>query len=172
MSRIDRRIIQEIMNRIDIEDAIQHYTGDHFRNGKIRCPFHGDNEPSLSVKDGRFRCWSCDASGSVIDFIMRLYGLNFREAVQKLNNDYNLGLQLEQTRENRKADPMEKALREFPEQRRREILACIDERKEDNCFLSSLYYQKMKSGCRGEILDIIENQIEVNLDEIRFLQGA
>ncbi|SDP19219.1 DNA primase [Pedococcus dokdonensis] len=52
------------------------------------CPFHDDSTPSLSVggvKD-RFHCFGCGASGDVIDFVARLEGLGFREAVQRLNS--------------------------------------------------------------------------------------
>lgn len=51
------------------------------------CPFHDDSTPSLSV-DGvsdRFHCFGCGASGDVIDFVRRLEGVGFREAVERLD---------------------------------------------------------------------------------------
>ena len=50
------------------------------------CPFHDDTTASLSV-DGvpdRFHCFGCGATGDVIDFVQRLYGLTFPEAVAHL----------------------------------------------------------------------------------------
>ncbi|WP_195908148.1 CHC2 zinc finger domain-containing protein [Nostocoides sp. HKS02] len=50
------------------------------------CPFHEDTTASLSV-DGvpdRFHCFGCGASGDVIDFVQRLHGLTFTEAVAHL----------------------------------------------------------------------------------------
>ena len=50
------------------------------------CPFHDDTTASLSV-DGvpdRFHCFGCGASGDVIDFVRRLHGLTFPEAVAHL----------------------------------------------------------------------------------------
>ena len=41
---------------------------------------------------GGFHCFGCGASGSVIDFVMRLFDLNFRQAVLRLNADFQLGL--------------------------------------------------------------------------------
>lgn len=51
------------------------------------CPFHDDSTPSLSVGGvpDRFHCFGCGASGDVIDFVARLEGLGFREAVQRLD---------------------------------------------------------------------------------------
>jgi DNA primase len=51
------------------------------------CPFHADARPSMSV-DGvpdRFHCFGCGASGDVIEFVQRRYGLSFREAVDHLH---------------------------------------------------------------------------------------
>ncbi|HEX5403955.1 MAG TPA: CHC2 zinc finger domain-containing protein [Pseudonocardiaceae bacterium] len=51
-----------------------------------RCPFHDDHTPSLSVDGtrGRFHCFGCGAHGDVIDYVTRLTGLGFRDAVQML----------------------------------------------------------------------------------------
>jgi len=50
------------------------------------CPFHDDSTPSLSVAaiPDRFTCFGCGAHGDVIDFIQRLHGLSFVEAVRSL----------------------------------------------------------------------------------------
>jgi DNA primase len=52
------------------------------------CPFHDDSTPSLSVGGvpDRFHCFGCGASGDVIDFVRRLEGVGFREAVQRLDH--------------------------------------------------------------------------------------
>lgn len=53
---------------------------------KIRCPLpgHNDRNPSFSFRpdNGQWRCWSqCDDHGSPFDFIMKLQGCTFAEAV-------------------------------------------------------------------------------------------
>ena len=62
----------------------------------ISCPFHtADNTPSLKIyKDiGRgFYCFACGANGSVIDFVMLLFKIDFRQAVVRINADFGLGL--------------------------------------------------------------------------------
>ena len=51
-----------------------------------RCPFHDDHRPSLMVdeRDQHYHCFCCGARGDVIDFLMRVAGLDFRGAVAHL----------------------------------------------------------------------------------------
>lgn len=68
------------------------------RSGFIHCPFHqGDNTGSLKIypENRGFCCFGCGASGSVIDFTMRLFDIPFKEAIKKLNSDFSLGLSLD-----------------------------------------------------------------------------
>lgn len=46
----------------------------------------------MSFRDGRFRCWACNASGDAIDFTRRLLGLEPMAAVERLNADFSLAL--------------------------------------------------------------------------------
>lgn len=67
------------------------------RRGMAVCPFHGDRDASLKVyRDPRrgWHCYGCHAGGDVIDFAMRLYGVGFREAVSRINEEFALGLPL------------------------------------------------------------------------------
>ena len=51
-----------------------------------RCPFHDEDEASFIVTPSKnlWHCMGCDKGGSVIDLVMQLDGLTFREAVDKL----------------------------------------------------------------------------------------
>ena len=51
-----------------------------------RCPFHDDQRPSLLVdeRDQHFHCFGCGARGDVIDFLLRHLRLDFRAAVERL----------------------------------------------------------------------------------------
>lgn len=48
------------------------------------CPFHEDHRPSLTLyPDGKgYYCFSCSAHGNAIDLVMKLYNLNFVDAVR------------------------------------------------------------------------------------------
>jgi DNA primase len=70
------------------------------------CPFHNDkNKPSMSVtpEKGVYYCFSCGASGSVIDFVMGTRSISFTDAVLSLGQQYGIDVEAPQTEEERKA---------------------------------------------------------------------
>jgi DNA primase len=83
---------EEIRNRLSIKEVAERYSIEILHNNKALCPFHSDTHPSLSFKNGKFfKCFSCEAKGSIIDFVMLLFNLTATEAAKKLNEDFNLG---------------------------------------------------------------------------------
>jgi hypothetical protein len=49
------------------------------------CPLHSEATPSFFVfPDQRFKCFGCGESGDVIDFIQKLHGLSFKDALTHL----------------------------------------------------------------------------------------
>ncbi len=51
------------------------------------CPFHQEKTPSFHVRDNaaRFKCFGCGAAGDIFEFLMRLRGLTFIEAIAELS---------------------------------------------------------------------------------------
>ncbi len=77
--------------RYNLPDLIQSYGIEVKRRSGgwiARCPFHDDNNPSLSInqKDGiwLWHCFGCGASGTVIDFVMKKETLTLAETYEKL----------------------------------------------------------------------------------------
>ena len=60
------------------------------RNGMACCPFHKDRHPSMKLNKDYFFCFGCGASGDVIDFTARLFGLSPYAAAQKLETDFGI----------------------------------------------------------------------------------
>lgn len=62
--------------------------------GKACCPIHNEKTPSFSIyADGKkFKCFGCDANGSVIDFIKAYEHIDTRSAITLLDNYFGLGL--------------------------------------------------------------------------------
>ena len=56
------------------------------RNYVGLCPWHDDSRPSLQVNPERqsFKCWVCDIGGNVFTFVMKIEGVEFREALEML----------------------------------------------------------------------------------------
>ena len=50
------------------------------------CPFHDERSPSFHVRPqvGRYHCFGCGEGGDVIDFVIKVDGLGFTEAVEYL----------------------------------------------------------------------------------------
>ena len=80
---------------VTTRQAAEHYGLKVAGNGMTRCPFHNDRTPSMKV-DERYYCFGCGATGDVVDFTARLYGLTNYEAAQKLSADF--GIQVDNTR--------------------------------------------------------------------------
>ena len=87
-------VFREVRERVSAQDAARHYGLTFDRRGWARCPFHQDKHPSMSFRNGRYRCWACNASGDSIDFTARLLGLDAIGAVERLNADFCLALPL------------------------------------------------------------------------------
>ena len=83
--------IQKIKEQISAKNVAEYY-GYAVKNNKMQCPMHKDKTPSLSFKDGRFKCFSCGIGGSSIDLCMFIFGLSLIGSCEKLNNDFGLGL--------------------------------------------------------------------------------
>ena len=87
-------VFREVRERVSAQDAARHYGLTFDRRGWALCPFHNDKHPSMSFRNGRFRCWVCDVGGDSIDFTARLLGLDAMGAVERLNADFGLALPL------------------------------------------------------------------------------
>ncbi len=96
MGRFGDDKIEEVRSRADIVEIV----GAHVRlrragrNFVGLCPFHNEKTPSFSVNPERgfFHCFGCGAGGSVFNFIMRVEGLTFPEAVRSLARKYGVTL--------------------------------------------------------------------------------
>ena len=64
---------------------------------KARCPFHADRAPSMHVYDDNrgWWCFVCGEGGDVINFTERFFKIPFRDAMARLNEDFDLRLPLD-----------------------------------------------------------------------------
>jgi DNA primase len=84
----DMEVKDQVRQATDIVDLVGSYlplerAG---RMYKALCPWHPDTRPSLTVNPERqsFRCWVCQDGGDVFSFVMKMEGVEFREALKLL----------------------------------------------------------------------------------------
>ncbi len=95
--RIRDEDIAEVREKSRIDDIVSGYVTLRNAGGgsmKGLCPFHDEKSASFHVTPSRgfFHCFGCGEGGDVINFLMKIDGLSFTEAVERLAD--KLGIQL------------------------------------------------------------------------------
>lgn len=88
-------IAEQIKTILTMEDVLHMYGFETPPHGRIPCPIHNGHDRNFSYKEKFFKCFVCGAHGSVIDFVMLLFGISFTQALVRLNADFGLGLTAE-----------------------------------------------------------------------------
>ncbi len=70
------------------------------------CPFHGEKTPSFWVNDQKefYHCFGCGAHGDGIGFVMRIDGLGFPEAVERLAGELGMDVPVASPQERERAE--------------------------------------------------------------------
>jgi DNA primase len=81
-------LIEEIRNANDIVDIVNEYVtlerkGAYFFG---LCPFHAEKSPSFSVSPSKqiFYCFGCGKGGNVLQFVMNVEALDFKDSIKML----------------------------------------------------------------------------------------
>lgn len=104
MPKIDKNIIDKILETAKIEEVIKDCLGSYDTGNKsglkktgVRyealCPFHDDKSLGSFVvypKGNCYKCFSCGAGGGVVDFLMKHEGLSYPDAIRWLGKKYNI----------------------------------------------------------------------------------
>lgn len=69
-------LLNTIRQVVDLRFTGKHHIG--------LCPFHDEKTPSFIVSDEAYHCFGCGEHGDVVDFIQKIDGCDFKEAVKKL----------------------------------------------------------------------------------------
>ena len=81
-------LFETVKSAVTVKQAAEYYGCKVNRGDMICCPFHDDRHPSMKLNRDYFYCFGCGATGDVIDFVARLFGLSSYEAAKKLAYDF------------------------------------------------------------------------------------
>lgn len=80
---------ETVKQAVTTKQAAEAYGLEVDSHGMALCPFHEDHHPSLLL-DQRYYCFGCHATGDVIDFTARLFGISQKSAALKLARDFGI----------------------------------------------------------------------------------
>lgn len=83
-------LFETVKSAVTVKQAAEHYGCKVNRGDMICCPFHDDRHPSMKLNERYFYCFSCGATGDVIDLVARLFDLSSYKAAQKLAYDFGI----------------------------------------------------------------------------------
>lgn len=91
---INKDYLAKLRASVNIHDVVLDRIGDAKRTKSdrmnIACPFHGSSNPTMGVNasSGSYKCWSCEAAGDAISFVMDYDDIDFPSAVTLLAKEY------------------------------------------------------------------------------------
>ncbi len=142
--------VEEIKSKLDIIEIVQDYIPLKKRGASYFavCPFHHEKTPSFHVSKERqfYKCFGCGEGGDVFDFVQKMEGLEFPDALRLLAE--KAGVKIEKfdpqiyTQKNRLLDLLDLAARFY-----REILARSPQGEEARAYLN-------KRGLKGATVDL------------------
>jgi len=85
---------ERILESVRLEDVAARYMQlrAHGKEMKGCCPLHEDKTPSFQINTDKqlFYCFGCHEGGNVINFIMKIEHIGFRDAIALLGERYSI----------------------------------------------------------------------------------
>ena len=82
---------QQIKDKVKMPNLLGFY-GFDIKRGRIKCPLHNGEDYNCGIKEDYIHCFVCNETADVISFVQKYFNLDFKETLQKLNDDFGLNL--------------------------------------------------------------------------------
>lgn len=86
---------EEIKSRVTIADVIRKYSpSSEIKKDVIRCPFHSERTASFRIyqRNNSFYCFGCGIGGDQINFVAKILGISYYDALKRVDEDFMLGI--------------------------------------------------------------------------------
>ncbi len=89
---IPKDTVLAIQEAARVEEVLSDFLSLQKKGKKYLCPFHQDSHPSFSItSDGQFyKCFSCQAKGNSVSYLMEQQGMTYPEAMHYLAKKYGI----------------------------------------------------------------------------------
>lgn len=88
-------LFDAIKDQVTAREAAEVYGLKFGHNKRACCPWHDDSHPDLAFYgNGSCYCHACHNGGDSIALTAQIFGLSMIDAARKLNDDFNLGVNL------------------------------------------------------------------------------
>ena len=84
MQSLNQNLFAQVKAAVSMEEGVRFCGLEVPLRGNMRCPFHDDHQPSLTLYPDNYHCWGCGARGDVIDFVARYNQITPLEAARRL----------------------------------------------------------------------------------------
>ena len=119
---------EAIKQAVTVPQMLEYYGFDTTHKNRIACPIHNGRDQNFGYKNDFWHCFVCGEGGDVIRFVQAYFGLSFKDAVRKLNDDFHVGLPIGTKPTLRQRRAAEKLQREAAA--KRQILDALTAEKE------------------------------------------
>lgn len=113
--------IEEIIERVPLREVLDRYWGKADRAGRYKCVFHNGKDNNMVALDEKCYCFVCNASGNVINVVKTIFNCSTKQAMQKLDEDFGLGLDKPLTKQEKRKYAEQQKARERERKRQEEM---------------------------------------------------
>lgn len=122
--------IEKILEQVSIKEVLERYWGQADRTGRYKCVFHNGKDNNMVALDGNCYCFVCNERGNAINVVRTIFNCSAKQAMQKIDEDFGLGLDKPLTPQEKKKYAEQQRKKERERKRQEELekfeSVCLD----------------------------------------------